>query len=111
VFFSFIAYSTPLPLSRQLSVSEDEVNLVFNNATQKVIKDAFKHSPLHICCRLLHAGEFTSLLHVGVEVIDFFTLICKCNSFLHVGVEARDEANTGLQDLSDQGAAPSGGGG
>jgi hypothetical protein len=25
-------------------VSEDEVNLVFNNATQKVIKDAFKHA-------------------------------------------------------------------
>jgi hypothetical protein len=28
--------------------------------------------PLHICCLLLHAGEFTPLLHVGVEVIDFY---------------------------------------
>jgi hypothetical protein len=26
------------------SVSEDEANLVFNNATYKVIKDAFKHA-------------------------------------------------------------------
>jgi hypothetical protein len=25
-------------------VSEDEANLVFNNATQKLIKDAFKHT-------------------------------------------------------------------
>jgi hypothetical protein len=25
-------------------VSEDEANLFFNNATQKVIKDAFKHA-------------------------------------------------------------------
>jgi hypothetical protein len=25
------------------SVSEDEANLIFNNATWKVIKDAFKH--------------------------------------------------------------------
>jgi hypothetical protein len=25
-------------------VSEEEANLVFNNATQKVIKDAFKHA-------------------------------------------------------------------
>jgi hypothetical protein len=26
-------------------VSEDEANLVFNNATSKVIKDVFKHNP------------------------------------------------------------------
>jgi hypothetical protein len=25
-------------------ISEDEANLIFNNATQKVIKDAFKHA-------------------------------------------------------------------
>jgi hypothetical protein len=31
----------------------------------------------------------------------------KCNSFLHVGVEAGDEARPGPWDLSDQGAAPS----
>jgi hypothetical protein len=27
--------------------------------------------PLYIYCLILHAGEFTSLLHVGVEVIVF----------------------------------------
>jgi hypothetical protein len=56
----------------------------------------------------LHAGEFTFLLHAGVEVIDFFTLTYKYNSFLHVGVEAGDETHPGPYDLSDQGAAPSG---
>jgi hypothetical protein len=35
----------------------------------------------------------------------FFTLTCKCNSLLHIGVE---EAHPGSQDLSDQGEAPSG---
>jgi hypothetical protein len=25
-------------------ISEDEANLIFNNATQKVIRDAFKHA-------------------------------------------------------------------
>jgi hypothetical protein len=48
-------------------------------------------------------------LHTGVEVIDFFTLTCKCNSFLHAGVEVVDEPHPGPRDLSDQGAAPSGG--
>jgi hypothetical protein len=62
---------------------------------------------LHICCLLLHTGEFTSILHAGVEAIDFFTLTCKCNSFLHACVEAGDEAHSGPRDLSDQGAAPS----
>jgi hypothetical protein len=28
------------------SIGEDEANLIFNNATQKLIKDAFKH----VCC-------------------------------------------------------------
>jgi hypothetical protein len=37
----------------------------------------------------------------------FFTLTCKCNSLLHVGVEARDEAHPGPRDLSDQGVGPS----
>jgi hypothetical protein len=41
----------------------------------------------------------------------FCTLSCKCNSFLHAGVEAGDEAHRGPWDLSDQGAAPSRGGG
>jgi hypothetical protein len=26
------------------NISEDEANLIFNNATRKVIKDAFKHA-------------------------------------------------------------------
>jgi hypothetical protein len=34
--------------------------------------------------------------------------MCKCNSLLHVGVEAGDEVHPGPRDLSDQGAAPSG---
>jgi hypothetical protein len=51
--------------------------------------------PLHICCHILHAGEFNSLLHTGVEVIIIFTLTCKFNSLLHAGVEAGDEAHTG----------------
>jgi hypothetical protein len=38
----------------------------------------------------------------------FFTLTCKCNSLLHVVVEAGDEAHLGPWDLSDQGAGPSG---
>jgi hypothetical protein len=63
---------------------------------------------LHICCLILHASEFTSLLHTGVEVIIIFTLTCKCNSLLHMGVEAGDEAHPGPRDLSDQGATPSG---
>jgi hypothetical protein len=39
----------------------------------------------------------------------FSTLTCKCNSFFHTGVEVGDEAHRGPRDLSDQGAAPSGG--
>jgi hypothetical protein len=60
---------------------------------------------MHICCLILHDGEFTSLLHACVEVIDFFTLTCKCNSFLHACVEAVDEAHPDPRNLSDQGAA------
>jgi hypothetical protein len=63
---------------------------------------------LHICCLILYAGEFTYLLHAGVEVIIFFTLTCKCNSHLHAGVEAKDEAHPGSRDLSNQGSAPLG---
>jgi hypothetical protein len=40
-----------------------------------------------------------------------FMLTCKCNSFLHSGVETGDEAHPGQRDLSDQGASPLGGGG
>jgi hypothetical protein len=39
-----------------------------------------------------------------------FMLTCKCNSFLHSGVETGDEAHPGQRDLSDQGASPLGGG-
>jgi hypothetical protein len=63
---------------------------------------------MYICCLLLHASVFTSLLHAGVEVIVFFTLTCKCNSILHACVEAGDEAHPDPHDLFDQGAAPSG---
>jgi hypothetical protein len=72
-------------------ISEDEANLVFNNAAWKVIKNAFKHARC-ICVATYYAC---------VEVIDFFTLTCKCNCFLHVGVEAADEAHRGPRDLSD----------
>jgi hypothetical protein len=27
---------------------------------------------VHICCYILHAVEFTSLLHIGVEAIVFY---------------------------------------
>jgi hypothetical protein len=67
VFFSFIAYSTPLPLSRQLSVSEDEVNLVFNNATQKVIKNTFKHAP---CI-------FVAAYYTQLNLLPFYTQVLK----------------------------------
>jgi hypothetical protein len=40
-----------------------------------------------------------------------FMLTCKCNSFLHSGVETGDEAHPSQWDLSDQGASPLGGGG
>jgi hypothetical protein len=33
-------------------------------------------------------------------------LTCKCNSFLHAGVEAVDQAHPGPQDLSGHGATP-----
>jgi hypothetical protein len=36
----------------------------------------------------------------------FFTLICKCNSLFHAGVEVGDESHLGPRDLSNQGAAP-----
>jgi hypothetical protein len=54
-----------------------------------------KACSLHICRQILHAGEFTSLLHAGVEIIVFFTLTYEFNSPLHTSVEARDEAHTG----------------
>jgi hypothetical protein len=46
-------------------VSEDKASLIFNNAAHKVIKDAFKHT------RCISACEFTSFLHIRVEVIVF----------------------------------------
>jgi hypothetical protein len=39
------------------------------------------------------------------------TLTSKCNSFLHVGIEAGDETHLGPWDLYDHGATPSEGGG
>jgi hypothetical protein len=46
-----------------------------------------------------------------LKLMIFFTLTCKYNSVLHIGVEAGDEAHPGPRVLSDQGAAPSWGGG
>jgi hypothetical protein len=77
---------------------------------QKVIKDAFKHAR---CSSVASYYTQVNLLLFYTQVLKlliFFTLTCKYNSFLHTGVEAGDEANSGLWDLSDQGAAPSGGG-
>jgi hypothetical protein len=42
------------------SIGEDKANVVFNNATQKVIKDAFKHAH-YIFVASYYTGEFTSL--------------------------------------------------
>jgi hypothetical protein len=41
-------------------VSEDEANLVFNNAAQKVIKDAFKHAD---CISVASYYTQVNLLH------------------------------------------------
>jgi hypothetical protein len=76
-------------------VSEDEANLIINNATWKVIKDAFKHA----CC-ISVASYYTQvnllpLLQADVEVIVFFTLTSKWNFFLHANVEVGDEAHPG----------------
>jgi hypothetical protein len=90
-------------------VSEDKANLVFNNATCKVIKDVFKHT-----CYISVASYFTqvNLLLFCTQVLKllFFTLTCEFNSLLHVGVEAIDEAHTGPWDLSNQGSTPLGDG-
>jgi hypothetical protein len=70
-------------------------------------QECLQACPRHICCHILLAGEFTSLLHTGLEVI-FFTLTCEFNSLLHAGVEVGDEAHTGPQDLSNQVSTPLG---
>jgi hypothetical protein len=87
-------------------VSQDEANLIVNNATQNVIKDSFKHS----CC-ISVASYYTQVnlllfyTHV-LKLLFFFTLTCKYNSFLHADVEAGGKAHPGPWDLSDQGAVP-----
>jgi hypothetical protein len=85
-------------------VSGDEASLVFNNATCKVIKDVFKHT--HGISAATYYMQVNVLLFcTQVLKLLFFTLTCKCNSLLHAGDEAEDEAHPGLRDLSDQGAA------
>jgi hypothetical protein len=42
------------------SISEDKANLIFNNATQKVIKDAFKHA--HCIFVILRKQVVSSLI-------------------------------------------------
>jgi hypothetical protein len=89
-------------------VSEDEANLIFNNATRKVIKDVFKNAR---CISVASYYTQVNLLPFCTHVLNLliFTLTCKCNSFLHAGVEAGDEADPGPQGLSNQGPPPSGG--
>jgi hypothetical protein len=52
-------------------VSELEGNLIFGNATWKVIKDAFKHARCISVATYYTEVKFTSLLHASVEVIYF----------------------------------------
>jgi hypothetical protein len=90
-------------------VSDDEANLIFNNVAPKVIKDAFKHA-----CRISVASYYTQVnlllfCTLVLKLLFFFTLTCKYNSLLHVGVEKGNEAHPGPRGLSDQGAALSGG--
>jgi hypothetical protein len=88
-------------------VSEDETSLIFYNVACKVIKDTFKHAR---CISVASYYTQVNLLLFCTQVLRllFFTLTCKCNSLLHAGVEARDEAHPDPRDLSNQGAAPSG---
>jgi hypothetical protein len=52
-------------------ISEDEANLVFNNATQKVIKDVFKHARyIYVASYYTHVN-LLSFLHADVELIVF----------------------------------------
>ncbi len=57
-------------------VSEDEANLVFNNAASKVIKDAFKHNP---CIYVASYYMKVNLLLFCTQVLKllFFILTCK----------------------------------
>jgi hypothetical protein len=52
-------------------ISEDEANLVFNNATWKVIKDTFKHARCISVAYYYTQVNLLPLLHTCVEVIDF----------------------------------------
>jgi hypothetical protein len=52
-------------------ISEAEDNLIFNNVARKVIKAAFKHARCISVDTYYTQVKFTSLLHIGVEVIDF----------------------------------------
>jgi hypothetical protein len=72
-----------------------------------VIKDVIKDAHYIFVARYYTQLNLL-LLSTQMFRLFFFTLTCKCISLLHVGVEAGDEAHPGPQDLSDQGAAPSG---
>jgi hypothetical protein len=72
-----------------------------------VIKDAVKHAHCIFVARYYTQVNLL-LFYTQMLRLFFFTLTCKCNSLLHVVVEAGDEAHPGPWDLSDQGAAPSG---
>jgi hypothetical protein len=47
-------------------ISEDEDNLIFNNVTQKVIKDAFKHVR---CISVASYYTQVNLLHFCMQVL------------------------------------------
>jgi hypothetical protein len=82
-------------------VSEAEANLIFNNVAWKVIK-----AEANLIFN--NVGEIYFPFVRRCWSFWFFTLTCKGNFFMHAGVEMVDEAHLGSQDLSDQGATPSG---
>jgi hypothetical protein len=77
-----------------IGVSKDEAILLFHNVAHKLIKDAFKHAR---CISVASYYTQVNLLLFCMQVLKllFFTLTCKCNSILHAGVEAEDEAHPG----------------
>jgi hypothetical protein len=91
-------------------ISEDKPNLILNNATRKVIKDAFKHAR---CISVTSYYTQVNLLPFCMQVLKLliFYFDMQMQFFLHACVEAGDEAHPGPRDLSNQGATPSGGGG
>jgi hypothetical protein len=55
-------------------VSEDETNLIFNNATQKVIKDAFKHAHYIFVDSYMHMTLLPLCMQVLKLLIFYFDM-------------------------------------